>query len=330
MRGLSTVAAFVVFLTAFAVVMLSAFYFYNALREATQRSVETIYSAVTHDVSTGINFVGRICSLTGGRYIFYIVTDEAGRVVYDGDGPPTCPPARWVLYTYRAVWRDGGLDVALAAVGSLSPSFSADRSIAVVNDCNRTAVFNIRALLVNPNGAYALLANITATPAAAGFTCAPSTLRVDEPLLIPPGGLLAVDMGAVACNATDAYLYVQGALPVSLNIAGTVYYDGVVVASAAQPVASVATAPPKPCNFTAYGGRCRVGYFSGDASRYYVLLSGASPVARGLVNAIEGSTPLCRVPLPAGSSGTGSSRRREPSWRCRWAWGGSWLGPRAT
>ncbi len=80
MRSLSTVAAFVVFLTAFAVVMLSV-YFYNALREAAQRGVETIYSAVTHAVSTGINFVGRICSLTVGRYIFYIVTDEAGRVV---------------------------------------------------------------------------------------------------------------------------------------------------------------------------------------------------------------------------------------------------------
>ncbi len=38
MRGLSTVAAFVVFLTAFAVVMFSV-YFFNALREAAQRGV---------------------------------------------------------------------------------------------------------------------------------------------------------------------------------------------------------------------------------------------------------------------------------------------------
>ena len=114
--------------------------------------METIYSAVTHDVSTGMNFVGRICSLTGGRYIFYIVTDEAGRVVYDGDGPPPCPPAGWGLYTYRAVRRDGGLDVALVAVGNLLLSFSVDRSNAVVNDYNRSAAFKIRALLVNPGG----------------------------------------------------------------------------------------------------------------------------------------------------------------------------------
>jgi hypothetical protein len=299
MRGLSTVAAFVVFLTAFAVVMFSVFYFYNALREATQKGVETIYSAVTRDASVGISFNGKICNLAGGPYLYYVVTNGTGHVVYNGSGPPPCPPAKWGLYTYRAVRRDGGLDVALVAVGNLSLSFSADRLNAVVNDYNRTVVFKIRAQLVNPNGAYALLTNITATPAADGFTCTPSELRVDKPLLIPPGGSLAVDIGAVACNATDAYLYVQGAPPVSLTISGAAYYNGVVVASASQPVASIAGASSKPGNFTAYGGRCRVGYFSGDAPRYYVLLSGASPVARGLVNAIEGSYAV--VPCPASS-----------------------------
>jgi hypothetical protein len=293
------VAAFVVFLLAFAVVMFSVFYFYNALREATQKGVEAIYSAVTRDASTGIYLDGKICNLMGGRYIFYIVTDGVDRVVYNGSGPPPCPPAKWGLYTYRAVRSDGGLDVALAVVGNLSLSFSADRLNAVVNDCNRTAVFKIRALLVNPNGAYALLTNITATPAAAGFTCAPSVLRVDEPLLIPPGGSLAVELGAVACNATDAYLYVQGAPPVPLNVTGAAYYNGVVVANASQPVASIVAAPSKLGNFTAYGGRCRVGYFSGDTPWYYVLLSGASPVARGLVAETDGGYAV--VPCPASS-----------------------------
>jgi hypothetical protein len=203
------------------------------------------------------------------------------------------------LYTYRSVRRDGGLDVALAAVGNLSLSFSADKSSSVVNDYNRTVIFKIRALLVNPNGAYALLTSITATPAAAGFPCAPSVLRVDKSLLIPPGGSLAVEMGVVACNATDAYLYVQGAQPVPLEVTGAAYYNGVVVASAAQPVASVAGASSKPGNFTAYGGRCRVGYFSGDAPRYYVLLSGASPVARGAVAETDGGYAV--VPCPASS-----------------------------
>jgi len=298
MRGLSTVAAFVVFLTAFAVVMFSVFYFYSALREAAQRGVETIYSAVTHDVSVGINFHGRICSLTGGHYIFYIVTDETGRVAYDGDGPPPCPPARVGLYTYRAVRRDGGLGIALAAVGNLLLSFYADRVNAVVNDY-RSAEFRIRALLVNPNGAYALLTNITATPAAAGFSCEPSELRVDEPLLIPPGGSLAVELGDVICEATDAYLYVQGAPPVPLEVTGAAYYNGVVVASASQPVASIVGAPSRPGNFTAYGGRCRVGYFSGDEPRYYVLLSGAFPVARGAV--AETDWGYAVVPCPASS-----------------------------
>ena len=299
MRGLSTVAAFVVFLLAFAVVMFSVFYFYNALREATQKGVEAIYSAVTHDASVGMSFNGKTCKLTGGPYLYYVVTNGTGHVVYNGSGPPPCPPAKWGLYTYRAVRRDGGLDVASAAVGNLSLSFSADKANAVVNDYNRTTVFKIRALLVNPNGAYALLTNITATPVAAGFNCAPSVLRVDEPLLIPPGGSLAVDMGAVACNATDAYLYVQGAPPVPLTVTGAAYYNGVVVASASQPVASIAGAPSKQGNFTAYGGKCRAGYFSGDVPRYYVLLSEASPVARGLVAETDGGYAV--VPCPASS-----------------------------
>jgi hypothetical protein len=299
MRGLSTVAAFVVFLTAFAVVMFSVFYFYNALREAAQKGVEAIYSAVTHDASVGISFNGTTCNLTGGPYLYYVVTNKTSHVVYNGSGPPPCPPAMRGIYTYRAVRRDGGLDVTSAAVGNLSLSFSADRSIAVVNDYNRTAVFKIRALLVNPNGTYALLTNITATPAAAGFTCAPSVLRVDKPLLIPPGGSLAEEMGVVACNATDTYLYVQGAPPVSLNITGAAYYNGVVVSNVSQPVAGIAGASSKPGNFTAYGGRCRVGYFSGDAPRYYVLLSGASPVARGAVAETDGGYAV--VPCPASS-----------------------------
>jgi hypothetical protein len=72
-----------------------------------------------------------------------------------------------------------------------------------------------------------------------------------------------------------------------------------VVASTAQPqpVASIAVAPSKPGNFTAYGGRCRVGYFSGDAPLYCLLLSGA--VARGPVAAAEGGYAV--VPCPASS-----------------------------
>jgi hypothetical protein len=299
MRGLSTVAAFVVFLTAFAVVMFSVFYFYNTLREATQKGVEAIYSAVTRDASIGISFNGTTCNLMGGPYLYYVVTNRTGHVVYNGSGPPPCPPARWGLYTYRAVRRDGGLDVALVAVGNLLLSFSADRSIAVVNDYDRSAAFKMRALLVNPNGAYALLTSITATPAADGFSCEPSELRVDEPLLIPPGGSLAVELGDVICEATDTYLYDQGAPPVPLEVTGAAYYRDVMVASASQPVASIAGAPSKPGNFTAYGGRCRVGYFSGDAPRYYVLLNGTSPVARGAVAETDGGYAV--VPCPASS-----------------------------
>jgi hypothetical protein len=45
---------------------------------------------------------------------------------------------------------------------------------------------------------------------------------------------------------------------VPLEVTGAAYYNGVVVASAAQPVASIAGASSKSGNFTAYGGTSRM------------------------------------------------------------------------
>jgi len=49
MRGLSTVATFVVFLTVFAVVMFAVFYSYDVLRDETQREVSAMQSTGVHD-----------------------------------------------------------------------------------------------------------------------------------------------------------------------------------------------------------------------------------------------------------------------------------------
>jgi len=104
MRGLSTVAAFVVFLTAFAVVMFSVFYFYDVLRGESQRGVSAVQSAVVHDAPVRLVYDGSRCLLEGGPYIFYILT-RGGVAVYEG--PADACPGGTGLYRYIGVARSG-------------------------------------------------------------------------------------------------------------------------------------------------------------------------------------------------------------------------------
>jgi hypothetical protein len=130
MRGLSTVAAFVVFLTAFAVVMFSVFYFYDVLRGEAQRGVSAVQSAVVHDAPVRLVYNGSRCLLEGGPYIFYILT--RGGVAVDerhADRWDRCPPSEEGLYRYIGVARSGGLGYADVYVGPSVADAAADRLV---------------------------------------------------------------------------------------------------------------------------------------------------------------------------------------------------------
>jgi len=276
MRRLVAVAAFAL-LAALAAIVL--FFFFGAPREPAEKEPADGHTAVTRGAAASINVVpssagGLLCVVAGGDYLRYVVTDEKGHVVYDGSGPPPCPPARPGSYVYKAARRDGGFDVATVAVGGVSLHFAADKLSAVVNDYMRTAEVEIRATLTNPQSAYVVVTGITATAGAPGFEC--SELKIDKPLVIPPGGSVVVELGSVRCNATDDYLYGLGGAPTTLTVSGRAYYGNLQISEVSQPLVSINTPAPRPGSFAASDGSCRVGNIPpGEKPVYYILLSGA-------------------------------------------------------
>ncbi|MDT7874487.1 MAG: hypothetical protein RQ859_03790 [Pyrobaculum sp.] len=300
MRRLAAVAAFAL-LAALAAVVL--FFFFGSPRGPAEKGPADGHTAVTQGAAASINVVpssagGLLCVVAGGDHLRYVVTDEKGHVVYNGSGPPPCPPARPGSYVYKAARRDGGFDVATVAVGDVSLQFAADKLSAVVNDYMRTAEVEIRATLTNPQSAYVVVTGITATAGAPGFAC--SELKIDKPLVIPPGGSVAVELGSVKCNATDDYLYGLGGAPTTLTVSGKAYYGNLQISEVSQPLVSINTPAPRPGSFAASDGSCRVGNIPpGEKPVYYVLLSGASPVARGAVAETVGGYAV--VPCPASS-----------------------------
>jgi hypothetical protein len=235
MRRLAAVAAFAL-LAALAAIVL--FFFFGPPRGPAEKGPADGHTAVTRGAAASINVVpssagGLLCVVAGGDHLRYVVTDEKGHVVYNGSGPPPCPPARPGSYVYKAVRRDGGFDVATVAVGDVSLQFAADKMSAVVNDYMRTAEVEIRVTLTNPQSAYVVVTGITATASAPGFVC--SELKIDKPLVIPPGGSVVVELGSVKCNATDDYLYGLGGAPTTLTVSGRAYYGNLQISDFTAP-----------------------------------------------------------------------------------------------
>jgi len=300
MRRLVAVAAFAL-LAALAAIVL--FFFSGAPREPAEKGPADGHTAVTRSTAASINVVpssagGLLCVVAGGDHLRYVVTDEKGHVVYNGSGPPPCPPARPGSYVYKAARRDGGFDVATVAVGDVSLQFAADKMSAVVNDYMRTAEVEIRATLTNPQNVYVVVTGITATAGAPGFVC--SELKIDKPLVIPPGGSVVVELGSVKCNATDDYLYGLGGAPTTLTVSGRAYYGNLQISEASQPLVSISTPAPRPGSFAASDGSCRVGNIPpGEKPVYYVLLSAGKPTLRGSVSEVRGGHAV--VPCPRSS-----------------------------
>jgi hypothetical protein len=300
MRRLAAAAAFAL-LAALAAIVL--FFFFGAPRGPAEKGPADGHTAVTRGAAASINVVpssagGLLCVVAGGDHLRYVVTDEKGHVVYNGSGPPPCPPARPGSYVYKAARRDGGFDVATVAVGDVSLQFAADKMSAVVNDYMRTAEVEIHATLTNPQSAYVVVTGITATASAPGFVC--SELKIDKPLVIPPGGSVVVELGSVKCNATDDYLYGLGGAPTTLTVSGRAYYGNLQISEVSQPLVSINTPAPRPGSFVASDGSCRVGNIPpGEKPVYYVLLSAGKPTLRGPVSEVREGHAV--VPCPTSS-----------------------------
>ena len=292
-RPLLVIAAALALLAALAAV----FFFFGAPKGSADG-----HAGAARSAAASINAVpsagGLQCVVAGGDHLRYVVTDEKEHTVYNGSGPPPCPPARPGSYVYKAARRDGGFDIATVAVGGVSLQLAANKMDATVNDYMRTAEVEVRAALTNPQNAYAIVTGVAAVAAAPGFEC--SELKFSKPLVIPPGGSVVVELGSVKCSATDDYLYGLGGAPATLTVSGRAYYGSLQVSEASQLLVSISTPAPRPGSFAASDGSCRVGGIPpGEKPVYYVLLSEEKPILRGPVPAAREGHAV--VPCPASS-----------------------------
>jgi hypothetical protein len=223
-RGLSTVAAFVVFLTAFAVVMFSVFYFYDVLRGEVQRGVSAVQSAVVHDAPVRLVYNGSRCLLEGGPYIFYILT-RGGVAVHEG--PDKCPSERG-LYRYIGVARSGGLGYADVYVGPSVADAAADRLV-IFHTSMDSFTFRLYLKLYNNSSGWAPYKSLKVKLAynSSILNCRFLNTGTDEtsvgPAVVSPAGLASFDLREVECTPKAAFSHTTIGLHVEQTYATDVW-----------------------------------------------------------------------------------------------------------
>ncbi len=239
MRGLSTVAAFVVFLTAFAVVMFSVFYFYEMLRGEAQRGVSAVQSAVVHDAPVRLVYNGSRCLLEGGPYIFYILT-RGGVVVHEG--PANCPPGRG-LYRYIGVARSGALGYADVYVGPSVADATADRLV-IFHKSMDSFSFRLYLKLYNNSSGWAPYTSLKVRLAynSSILSCRFLDTDIDETsvgaVVVSPAGLASFYLGEVECTPVAAFSHTTIGLHVEQTYAAHVWSTYIPVVYVINPTAS--------------------------------------------------------------------------------------------
>ncbi len=224
MRGLSTVAAFVVFLTAFAVVMFSVFYFYDVLRGEAQRGVSAVQSAVVHDAPVRLVYDGSRCLLEGGPYIFYILT--RGGVAVPADG---CPPPEDGLYRYIGVARSGDLGYADVYVGPSVVDAAADGLVIFHMSMDSSFTFRLYLKLYNNSSGWAPYRslNVRLEYDSTILSCRFRNTNTDEtsvgPVVVSPAGLASFDLGEVECTPVAAFSHTTIGIHVEQTYAARVW-----------------------------------------------------------------------------------------------------------
>jgi len=205
-RGLSTVASFVVFLTAFAVIMFSIFFFYDLLRGEAQRGVAAVQSSVVRDVSVKFFFDGAACGLEGGPYIYYVALRE-GVVAHQGVNV-VCPPGLG-MYRYIGVERSGDVGYADVYVGSLIVDAVADKPRHVVSAVGDEFFFTLYLKIFNNSSGWApslfeVALDFDGSLLDCRFESGGTSLSLG-PSVVSPAGLETRLLGVVACRAVAPF-----------------------------------------------------------------------------------------------------------------------------
>jgi hypothetical protein len=263
MRGLSTVAAFVVFLTAFAVVMFSVFYFYDVLRGEAQRGVSAVQSAVVHDAPVRLVYDGSRCLLEGGPYIFYILT-RGGVAVYEG--PADACPGGAGLYRYIGVARSGDLGYADVYVGRSVADAAADRLV-IFHTSMVSFTFRLYLKLYNNSSGWAPYTSLRVRLAydSSILYCKFQNTDTDEtsvgPAVVSPAGLASFDLGEVKCTPVAAFSHTTIGLHVEQTYAADTWTAHIpIVVHVMNSTASAGGGGDEACSFVPSSGNRLSGF----------------------------------------------------------------------
>ncbi|MGC8974527.1 MAG: flagellin biosynthesis protein FlgK, partial [Thermoproteus sp.] len=129
MRGLSTVAAFAIFVVVFAIFMATAIYYYQLLRQTTAQAVQEVRSAALPPDQLGALIYNGTCVFSaagpGSPFAYYLeVAAPTGRALTSSQVYPSlvgafkisCPPGPG-LYKYIGVRQNGQLAYLYVYVG---------------------------------------------------------------------------------------------------------------------------------------------------------------------------------------------------------------------
>ncbi|MEM1568981.1 MAG: hypothetical protein QXI84_10915, partial [Thermofilaceae archaeon] len=301
MRGLSTVAAFAIFLTAFAVIIFSLFYFHSFLMSTAQKGVEAIRLATAPEEPASFDVASGKCLVGDGSGTYYVLLNSSGGVVYNGTSAQCPPPARG-LYTYRAVRRDGGVWTARVWIGEVGIVPYLNVSSVVVDDYYRNFNLSLYVNIYNPSGGYAVVTNISASLGGGYISCErlpPKNLS--RTLVVPPGGSAAVSVANFTCTVdVRRYIYRDGGPPSPIYVNVSAAYRGLVLVKKNAVVASVVARPAGRGYFNYTGDACVIGPVGASKPLYYVLLSGSNVLANGTSPQQLGDGVLAQCPSGRG------------------------------
>ncbi len=215
MRGLSTVAAFAVFLVVMAVFMVAVLYYFKLLSQEALRAVQQVrQAALPPDQQAALGYNGScFFSAAGPGYPFayYLVSSyPSGAAVYWSRISPAsagafgipCPPSPG-MYKYIGVRQNGQLAYLYVYVGPSVAYVVANSTIVYVGKAGGSAYLYLNAYN-NSTGWLPASYSVTLLYNASQVACSPSEFRTG-PLALGPGEQRPIPLGQVVCTAVGRF-----------------------------------------------------------------------------------------------------------------------------
>ncbi|AEA12386.1 hypothetical protein TUZN_0902 [Thermoproteus uzoniensis 768-20] len=270
MRGLSTVAAFAIFIVVFAIFVATAIYYYQLLRQTTTQAVQEVRSAALPPDQQGALIYNGTCVFSaagsGSPFAYYLeVAAPTGQALTSSRVYPSlagafeisCPPGPG-LYKYIGVRQNGQLAYLYVYVGPSVAWVAANGTVAYVSKVGDGVAIQLYLNVYNNStGWLPATYNVALLYDSSKVVCNPSTFSVG-PTALSPGEQRPIYLGVASCRAVGAFngttikaVVVQSYGAYSWSGAAAVVVELVNSSSLA---ASTSPPPSGVCSFTPVNG----------------------------------------------------------------------------